>query len=238
MKLKIFVILAAIISALALALGSWMFFNAREQGDLIGANTGKVTGWAVGSFRGVTEGIEKGTEAGKASGLSAEDTQVETIRKIEEIGRLEVLAAGAKLTNIHSIGTDYSAIYLMKGNAVFTVDLQKADFRFEEEGKTLSITLPEPEMELYIDESATEKLAEYQKHFYTGSAKDGFTAYLNTTKNTVAEVRETMANYDELLTQAKESAVKQVTWLAQSARGEETAVTVRFMDERQAENGK
>ncbi len=47
-----------------------------------------------------------------------------------------------------------------------------------------------------------------------------------------------MANYDELLTQAKESAVKQVTWLAQSARGEETAVTVRFMDERQAENGK
>lgn len=229
-KIKLIGIILTVIMVFAAFAGCWLYFNANEIGSELGNSTGQLAGQAIGSFKGITEGIPAGRENGKQQGLSAEDTYIESINSLSQIGRLEVLVAGAKLTNVHSIGTDYSAIYLVKGNAVYSVDLAKAQIDFSPDHTQVDIRIPEPEMQLYIDEAGTEKLAEYQKHFYSGTAHDGFTAYLNTTINTVEEVRKTMANYDELLTQAKDSAIRQIRHLAASVCAQDVDIRVSFID--------
>lgn len=226
MSLKKWLRAAVVIFAAVFVLGFYFFIKADQLGQDVGASAGKAVGWAVGSYKGFTEGKANGERDGKAVGLSADDTQSDLVVRLGSIGRLEVLAAGVKLTNVHSIGEDYSAIYLMKGSAVYTVDLEKAQFAFSPDQKYLTITVPEPEIDLYVDENETKKLAEYQKHFYTGSTRDGFLAYLNTSKNTVKEVRDSMANYDELMSLAKESAVSQISRLAAAVCEEGTEVEI------------
>jgi hypothetical protein len=204
--------------------------NAASLGGGLGTSTGSLAGKAIGSLEGMTVGMAKGTEAGKAEGLSAEDTKAEIVNQIQQVGELEVLVASVKLSNFHTIGDsiDYAALYLVNGNVVFTVDFAQA--KIVAENDTLHITFSKPKGNLYLDESSVEKVAEYQRRFFNGSAEDGFDAYLNTMTKVQEATEDTLDNYDSLIVAAKESAANQVTLLAQSVSTTYNRVVVEFAD--------
>lgn len=227
---KLNIALSGIIAAAAA--GLFVLLPMQGKADTIGAQIGQakgeVVGLAVGSYKGVTEGIAAGDAAGTQEGLSARDTAAAVGNTLLETAKLEVLVAGVKLTNMHSLGKDYQALYVVKGDAVFSVDLKKAKVSQSDDG-TLNVLIPEPEVELFVDESGTEKLAEYQKYPFSGDAGSGYTAYLNTLKNTTSEVRRSLENYDALMEQAKESAVTQISYISESACGNGKSVKVDFL---------
>lgn len=195
--------------------------DADEMGKQIGLVEGKAVGLVTGSYKGYTEGDTKG----KADGLKAEDTGAVVSNRMNEIGNLEVLVAGVRLKNVHAVGNKYKALYLLAGNAVFTVDMTKVKVSTTSNGELL-VVIPKPEIQLYIDERKTEKLAEWQTPFFDGSAKDGYTAYMNSMTATVEEIQNTMANYDNLMKMAQESAVNQVTFLVKSVCGNDRSVHI------------
>ena len=214
---------------LLLIFAAAVFFcvSASRFGATAGSASGTAVGLAVGSYRGVAEGISACAEAGTEAGLSAEDTTSVVKTELEETGRLQVLVAGVKLTDHHSVGNDYAALYILKGSAVFTVDLEQAAVSGDEKSG-IDITCPEPEVTVFIDENETEKLAEYQRYRFAGSAEDGYKAYLNTMTASVEEVRQSVENYDALMEQAKAAAKTQIEALARSVRGGAAAVNVKF----------
>ena len=195
--------------------------DAVAMGTNVGSVEGKAVGFVTGSYKGFTEGDAKGKE----DALSAEDTTAVVSNRMIEVGNLEVLVAGVRLKNMHSVGDKYKALYVVAGDAVFTVDMTKVKVSITSNGDLLVI-IPKPEMHLYIDERKTEKLAEYQKAVFDGDAKDGFTAYMNSMTATVEEVQKTLSNYDALMKAAQESAVKQVTMLVKSVCGNDRAVHI------------
>lgn len=194
----------------------------RALGGGLGEITGKATGLALGSIQGITEGIAAGNEAGIEMGLSAWDTSVDRVtQEVKEIGSLEVLAAGVKLRNLHEIGDTYKALYLIKGDAVFSVDLSQAEVMQNASKNEIIVRIPEPEMKVYINESDTKKLAEAQKFSFNVGAKAGIEAYLNSMKNTAKEAETIIANYDSLIEMAEESARKQIHQLVSLVCGTE-----------------
>jgi hypothetical protein len=202
--------------------------RAAAIGAGVGEINGNIVGTAIGSYRGITEGVEKGTEAGENAGLSAEDTTADVKGTMESIGKLEVLAADVTLKNINKIGDTYEGLYMISGNAVFTVDLNNADISYSKDGSSVYIWIPSPEMELYLDQNSTEKLAEKQKFSLSVNAKDGLKAYLNSMTQTVDNVKDMMSNYESLMTAAKESAKTQVEQLATTLCGQSQHVQVEF----------
>lgn len=106
--------------------------KAKSIGNFLGESLGADVGKAMGSFEALTDYKEAYAD-GKEEGLSAKDTIAEVVNKIQELNKLEVLAASVKLNDIHSVGEkedpDYVALYLLKGNAVFSVDLSKAEIQ-------------------------------------------------------------------------------------------------------------
>ncbi len=202
--------------------------NAESMGTTFGQSAGSQVGKFVGSFEALTDYREAYAE-GREQGLSAEDTTAEVANKIKEVERLEVLVASVKLNDIHTVGDDYAALYLLKGDAVFAVDLSKAEITEESDG--LHISLPQLEMDLIVDQSKIEKVAEYQKLLFNGSSEDGFDAYLNSMAKIVEESEETLVNYDSLKKTAEETAIKQVEQLANSVAVEKRDVIVTFKEE-------
>ena len=99
------------------------------------------------------------------------------------------------------------------------------------QGNGIQITLPLPHGELYIDQSQVEKVAEYQKHFFSGSAEDGFDAYLNSMVKVYEASAETLDNYAVLIEAAKESAEKQIRQLALSVAVNTHQVSVDFKED-------
>ena len=130
---------------------------------------------------------------------------------MSEICNLEFLVAGVRLKNVHAVGNKYKALYLLAGNAVFTVDMTKVKVSTTSNGELL-VVIPKPEIQLYIDERKTEKLAEWQTPRFDGSAKDGYIAYMNSMTATVEEIQNTMAN--------------QVTFLVKSVCGNDRSVHI------------
>ena len=205
--------------------------NAAEKYAELGSTAGELTGRALGSYDGITEGISAGHSAGKEEGLSAKDTSADIKGFIAKADKLEVLVAGVKLVNDHGVGEDYKGLYLMKADAVFTVDLTKAEVEQDEKKNTVTVRIPEPEMNVYIDEAATTKLAEYQKGKYTGSAADGYKAYINSVNKSHEEISREIGNYDQLMEDAKNSALKQVGLLAEAACMNGKTASVEFLSE-------
>lgn len=207
--------------------------NAEDTGSKLGQTTGEQIGKFVGSFEALTD-YGKAYAEGKEQGLSAEDTTAEIANQIKSISKLEVLVASVKLSDIHTIGEekncDYAALYLGKGEAVFTVNLNKAEI--VDDGEEILITLPKPEMELIVNQSEIKKVAEYQKRFFSGSSEDGFDAYLNSMSKLVGESEKTLANYDVLVATAQEAAIKQITQLASSVSVGEREIVINFEEGR------
>ena len=204
--------------------------DATSLGDGIGARTGTLVGKAIGSFEGMTKGRVEGTEAGKQTGLSADDTEATIASQFQQMENLEVLVASVKLRNFHTIGKskDYAALYLVNGNAVFTVDMSQA--KIEAQPDSLKITIPKPVGTLYLDDSSVEKVAEYQRKFFNGSSEDGFDAYLNTMKKMQEASEETLSNYNVLVSSAKEAAVSQITLIARSVSTQYADVVIEWAE--------
>lgn len=220
-------VLAAIFFVMAIAA---VYFHARAKnvGTSVGEMTGGAVGVALGSADGVINGLQEGMEAGAAAGLSAEDTTADMKESLKEVGRLEVLAAGVTLRNLNEIGQEYTNLSVINGDAIFSVDMTQAEISFSQDGKEVYIVIPEPTMELYIDQSGTEILAEIQKPFFGVTAEDGLNAYLNSMAQTVDKVKETLANYDSLLAQAKDSALEQVRQMAETISGGRYTVHTQY----------
>lgn len=199
---------------------------AEKFGTSVGAETGELVGKAVGSWQGMTKGRVEGQAAGKEKGLSAEDTQADMAVELKEVGKLEVLVASVSLMDLHSVSEDYMALYLLKGDAVVTVDLNAAIIETKED--TVYITLPQPEIEPRIDQSKMQKEAEYQKSKFKGSAEDGMEAYINSMNRMVIEVKETLVNYDALLEEARQLAEKQVRQIVESSMINGKSIAIGF----------
>lgn len=223
-----------IVSVVTVLLFSCMVFaiyiwgRASVIGSGIGEINGKIVGTAIGSVRGITIGIREGAEAGANAGLSADDTTADIKGTMDSIGKLEVLEAGVTLKNINKIGDSYKGLYLISGDAVFTVDLNTAEISYSQDGKDVYILIPAPELELYLDQNSTEKLAETQNFSLTVSAKDGLVAYLNSMTQIVENVKDSMANYDSLMSTAKESAKNQIEQFTATICDDSQSVHVEF----------
>ena len=232
-KLPSYVVLLTACALAACFLVIALYYNATATslGNSIGQETGTLVGKAIGSFEGITKGREEGSAAGKTAGLSARDTEADISNEIRKIENLEVLVASVKINDFHSIGenVEYAALYLLKGDVVFSVDLSQADIVVRENG--IQITLPLPHGELYIDQSQVEKVAEYQKHFFSGSAEDGFDAYLNSMVKVYEASAETLDNYAVLIEAAKKSAEKQIRQLALSVAINTHQISVDFKED-------
>lgn len=194
---------------------------------------GKEVGTALGSWSGVMQGIasgaEAGAKAGKEEGLSAKDTTVKIGSKMTETGKLQVMLVDLKLTDLYQQGPqkspDYAALWTMKGEGVFTVDLTQAKAAYHEAENQITIEIPEPEFKAYLDDSAVEMLAEYQRAIFNGSTVNGYQGYLNSRTQIDRKVQE-----EELamLDQAKESALRQVELLARSVCGSTASIQISF----------
>ena len=230
-KFSIFLGALAMIIIFILAIGIIPFrLEAKEIGRTAGEALGGIVGCAVGSFQGITEGIPQGLADGKEEGLSVKDTEVDIGNKIESIGSLEVLKAGVKLDNCIRIADDYLAVYVYKADAIFTVNLAEADIVEKEQSNKIMIILEEPSVEIYIDDTQTSKITEWQKHFYSGTIAGGYEVYINARAEIEQKTPEEIANYDTLMEMAKDSAKKQISILAE-AICKEKEVDVIFIDE-------
>lgn len=220
-------VLAAIFFVMAIA-AVYFHAQAKNVGTSVGEMTGGAVGVALGSADGMFKGLQEGMEAGEAAGLSAEDTTADMKESLKEVGRLEVLAAGVTLRNVNKIGQEYTNLSMLNGDAIFSVDMTQAEISFSQDGKEVYIVIPEPTMELYIDQSGTEILAEIQNPSFGVTAEDGLNAYLNSMAQTVDKVKETLANYDSLLAQAKDSALEQVRQMAETISGGRYTVHTQY----------
>jgi len=207
-----------------------------EGANIVATEAGKIAGEGAGLIEGISGAVEsaaQGKEDGKAVGLNAEDTKTTLRGKMTETGKLEVLMAGVQLENFHTIGEEdkkkYAALYLYKAKAIFSVDLTNVQIIWDQEEKNIEIKLPQPEIEVYFDETEEKKVAEYQKNFFNGSANDGFDAYLNSMRETTKDASKKMAENENLMNQARNAAILQVSLLANSICGNEYVVEVEFM---------
>ena len=225
-KSVIFVVLVLLV--LAAAVSVYITLHAATIGEGVGEINGKIVGTAIGSARGITQGIESGAEDGKDKGLSAEDTIVDIKDTMESIGKLEILAADVTLKNINEIGKVYKSLYVISADAIFTVDLSNAEISCSNDGSDVYIRIPSPKMELDLDQSSTRKLAETKKFSLTVNAKDGLKEHLNSIAQIKENAEKSMANYESLMTVAKESAETQVKQLATALCAKSQHIRVEF----------
>lgn len=202
--------------------------RAKELGTEIGTGIGKKVGTVQGYTEAISIDIPKGEVDGKEDGLSAEDTVVVIKGKMQDVGKLDVLVAGVSLNNFHRLGNNYAALYLMKADAVFSIDLSKVQVDQNREGSQIYVTVPQPEIEVYYDEAETEKVAEWQKNYFSGDANDGFTAYLNSMKEIEENASEELAQNDNLMNMARTSAEKQISRLISNICGAEKKININF----------
>lgn len=221
------VILAALFIVLlliAFSVGLFFHHNIASIGTEIGSTSGTIVGSAIGSYKGFTEGYEEGAN----DGLDAEDTTAEIKGSMESIGNLEVLAAGVTLKNINNIGDAYKGLYIINGDAIFSVNLNNADISYSEDKSHVYVLIPKPELELFLDQASTKKLAETQHFSLSVSAEDGLKAYLNTMSQSVDNVKKTLVNYDSLMTIAMDTARMQVSALVSAVCGDSQIIHVEF----------
>lgn len=219
--------LTAVCFVLMVTMG-YFHSRANDVGALAGQASGTLVGAAIGSADGLFNGTREGSEAGAAKGLSAEDTSAHIQESMKQLGNLEVLAAGVTLKNVNKVGETYAQLVLMNGDAIFSVDMTKAEIRFSQDGKEVTITIPEPVMELYLNEEKTQQLADIQKASLSVSAEDGLVGYLNSMAEIVQKAEEHIANYDSLVERAQGAAITQVQELVETIGGSAYAVQVQI----------
>lgn len=232
---KLTLLMAVILAALFILLFAFLlpfFMSATKNGLAAGEKMGTLAGRAVGSFYGFTKGRQEGAEAGRAQGLSAEDIEVEVQQSLARTGKLQVLVGKATIEDLRTIGEGkyetYRALRLLRGNVIFTVDLEKAVVTTTPD--TVMIQLPDPEPELTINDAESETVREYHRNLFGTEDVDGFTAALNSMEKIEDGSLASIANADELMQQARDAAVTQASQLAQNICGGNRHVTVTVGD--------
>ena len=217
------VVLFATVSILCL-LVSLVFNNA------FGAATetvSSVAGTVAGILDGTAESPQKYRE-GKEVGLSAEDTHASIATKFSDVGKLDVLVSGVTVTDLHKFSDKYAGLYVSKGYAVFSVNLSSADISVTDESVT--ITIERPNCDVYIDESSTEKLAEWSHSIWNGAEKDGYFAYLNSWAKSREELENSIEDYESLIDLARSSADSQLKMLVKTVNTSAKKVIVNFKE--------
>lgn len=187
-------------------------------GNLVGTSVGA----AVGSYKGYKDGKEDGLNPN-------DDTFVFISNKMQEIGNLQVLIAEDEFINEFNIGKKYKALFRYKAKTIFSVDLTSAQIINKD--SDIIIKLPIPKVDFTIDENESEKLAEKQKHFWSGNSEDGYIAYMNSMKEVKKNAASEMTNYTPLMQQAKLSAKKQIQILTSSLGVQEKNIKIIFEGE-------
>lgn len=212
-------------AALFIVAALFVCVSAYQRGINIGAAMGTAVGTAVGSKKGLTDGITDGRE----DGLSADETAGVLAQKMEAAGRLQVLAAGVTLENAQKIGKPYHSVEILKGDLVFTVDLQSATITVND--TEAAILIETPQVQFYLDERESEKIMEINKFSLITNAEDGVTAFLNSRAQIVENVEENIKGYQALMESAKEAAIAQTKSLAEAACGRNKKIVVGFKGE-------
>lgn len=202
--------------------------NAKNIGSVIGRTAGSAVGNLTGSYRGVTEGIEKGAEAGTKEGLSAKDTTIDIKSGIQEIGKLEVLAAGVRVDVESRLGEAYKSLKIVDGDAVFTIDLQDTEIAMSQSGDEMFVVIPEPTCEVYLDINSTQDLFKIQNFSLSAGAEDGAAAYLNTLGQIDSNIDEAIEGYDLLFEEAKNTGKEQVKQLAETLCFDKYDINVQY----------
>ncbi|WP_028236455.1 DUF4230 domain-containing protein [Pseudobutyrivibrio sp. MD2005] len=203
--------------------------NADTMATTLGGQTGDKVGKLVGSFDALTDYQEAYAE-GKEKGLSANDITVDIASEIKEVGDLDVMVATVKLKDVNKIGEGYAALYLLRGEVVFSVDLNKV--KVDENESTITIKIPKPNMDFSINPSETEKIAEWQKKFFNGTTEAGYIDHINSMKSMYEKSPEEIVNYSSLVSSAEEAAKNQVGQLATSLiTNKDKEVVVDFLEE-------
>ena len=214
-KLRIIVGVVAIVLAIVIAFVVLLYAHnlLSKVGSSVGFGLGKVVGSATGSFEGITQGVAKGKEDGRIDGMNQNEISLDIQSSISSIGKLEVLAADVSLTIDSSLGNTYRELSIISGDAVFTLDLSKVDVKLSQDATRITITLPEPEMQLFLDQKSMTTLASIQKIDLSVSTEDIINSKINAMAKSVTEARNSIANYDSLLKIAKDSAELQIRQL-------------------------
>lgn len=226
LNINLFALIAAAVFIVAVLLAC---FSAYQTGMNVGAAMGTAVGSAVGSKNGLNTGIADGRKAG----LSAVETTAVLAEKMEAAGRLQVLAAGVTLNKAQEVGTAYNAIEILKGDLVFTVDLQSATITVNDTQASIMIEIPQ--VQFYLNENESEKIMEVSKFSLITNAEDGVTAFLNSRAALVEgvekNIEENIQGYKTLMDSAKEAAIAQTKSLAEAACGGSKTVVVGFKGE-------
>ena len=175
------------------------------------------------------------------SGLNAEmryeDMEV-NLATITSSGRLGVLSAHVNILNSLMMGSssnpDYLKLYGQEATAVYTVDLSQAEISrgVNEKGEEIIfVRLPEPVVQLYVDESSVENIAEYQANAnWTGTAEEGYMAYNAQKASSYKEMLDSLQESDGLMLEAKQSAMDRVSELISAVSLDEVRCEVFFSE--------
>ena len=185
--------------------------TAKSSGNTIGNEIGEKVGAAQGSFKAVSQASDLFDE-GKNIGLSAEDIEINEIKEqLLSTAKLQVLVAGVSIESNTTVGEKYAALYITEGNAVFTVDLNNIDIKYDDVNDKLMVKIPEPQVDVKLDHGKDKLLAEFQEKFTWGNdAKEGSTARINTVNKLDDSPQEVIGNYNTLMDTAKDNAETQI----------------------------
>ena len=191
----------AVLVVLLLVAASVLFYSrlhAKKIGSSTGEISGTLVGTAIGYSEGATQGISRGLQAGKEAGLSAEDTVAEIKGSFEEVGKLEVMSANVKLVDTFEHGDNYSCLFTVDGEVVFTVDLEQSDTTVSINGKKIKVIIPEPQLKFVRDSDSYVVLAEESKNSmpWSDAAKDGRESYIKSLGKIQEEAITKITNYE------------------------------------------
>ena len=139
---------------------------------------------------------------------------------VKEIGNLEVLSASVNLGITETFDNDKAAFQFKKeGTAVYSVNLEKIEVSIDPEKKRLYASIPIEALSvtLYVDESSTEKVAEYQERGWTGNAETGYRKHLEMTTDGYEKIMQSLQNSSNLKTSAIVSAEEQIRMLIEAS---------------------
>ena len=223
----------------------------------IGNATGKIVGTYQGLTIDAINGAQAGMQAG-LSAEDTTVSVANKIQSLGA-GKLEILSADIKLNIMNLNGEEkesymsvlssvfdkllhigetaeygplpsYARLFVLQGKMIFTVDLNEADIEYSSNGQKIIVTLSDPKVEVSIDETKTETVAEYfpDKSKHTVNGMTAVEGALKSRARAIKKSPESFEDYDLLMTQAKESAESQITALAQAATGNNMNVEVKW----------
>lgn len=189
---------------------------------------GRCAGNAIGSWKGMTEGTVSGLKEGKTEGLRAKDTIVLIGNEMKRTGRLQVLLVDLNLSDIYQQGSGYAALYSIEGEGTFTVDLSQSQVLYDEEHDQITIEIPRPDVDFYVDDLTWKIRAEYQPRFFDGRSDDGYEGFLNSREQILQRGKEQLSGDHAMVQQAEAAALSQVEFLAGAVCGSDASIKVQF----------